>query len=291
MNKKQQVLTEKIFSFKNIGRRKIQEDDVFICDIKDVENVLYNIFFIFDGHGAKNENEGLPMYLIKSGLLYKELKEFFKIHKLNSENLKIFFSNLDRTLEKKIKKYVGCCLSSVIISSDFIYTLTLGDTNITIYNTDNNLIFKTSLHNFKNEIELKRFQDNLQEGFLKENRYKGLLMSRSLGDYDCKVIGEKCLIPIPEIKKINNNKNFTFILKTDGVTIPNKILLEKYNDQTIDMFLNVKKFNDNAAMIIFKNIVLEKKDQKYNISKNENKKEINKQNDYLFLSFLKFIYN
>lgn len=291
MNKKYQILTEKIFSFKNIGKRKIQEDDVFICDIKDVENVLYNFFFIFDGHGAKNKSEALPLYLIESELLYKELKDFFKIHKLTSENLKIFFNNLDRILENKINKYVGCCFSAVIISSDFIYTLTLGDTNIAIYNIDNNLIFKTCLHNFKNKTELKRFQDNLQEGFLKENRYKGLLMSRSLGDYDCKVIGEKCLIPIPEIKKINNNKNFIFILKTDGVTIPNKILLEKYNDQTIDMFLNVKKFNDNASMIIFKNIILEKKDLKNNISQNENKKKNNNQNDYLFLSFLKFIYD
>lgn len=291
MNKNNEVLTEKIFSFKNIGKRKIQEDDVFICNIKDVENILYDIFFIFDGHGAKNESEVLPLYLIKSGLLYKELKEFFKIHKLTSESLKIFFGNLDRILENKINKYVGCCFSAVIISSNFIYTLTLGDTNIAIYNTDNNLIFKTALHNFKNETELKRFQDNLQEGFLKENRYKGLLMSRTLGDYDCKVIGEKCLIPVPEIKKINNNKNFIFILKSDGVTIPNKILLEKYNDETIDKFLNLKEFIDNASLIIFKNIILEKNEVKNNIFKNENKKKNNNQNDYLFLSFLKFIYD
>lgn len=247
------TLCKNIFTFKNIGKRKIQEDDIFICDIVDIDKNLFNMVFIFDGHGAKDNVVPLPQYIIKNNVLYKELSSYFKIRKLTSKNIGDFFLTFDSFLENKIEKYIGTCLSAVIISLEHVYVVTLGDTNVQIFDNNGNLFYKTPIHDFNNKKELSRFIENKQDHLIKNSRYKGLLMSRTLGDFDCKTIGERCLTGIPEIKKFFNNRNFVFLLKTDGINTSSKILLKKYNEGNIKEFMDNKKFIDNASLIIFEN--------------------------------------
>lgn len=277
-----------IFTFKNIGTRKIQEDDFFIFDFEDIEKNIYDVIFIFDGHGAKHENESLPDFIIRENILIKEIKKYFKDKKVSVATLTSFFPYFESYLDKKVKKYVGTCLSAIFLSNTYFFTLTLGDTSIRIFDSSNKLYFQSELHNFKNAKEFERYQKNKQDIYIKDGRYKGLLMSRTLGDYDCKTLGEQSLIPIPEIKRFYNNKPLIFLLKTDGMTIPSKTLIKKYNDRTLDSYLDKKKFANNACLVIFSSITGLKKNDNINNINNFNNEE--NKNNIILLSFLEYIY-
>lgn len=278
-----------VFTFKNIGKRKKQEDNFIFFSFKDVENTIFNCVFIFDGHGATNNKESLPDYIIKEKVLYKEISNYFSDKKVSIRLLSTFFIYFDSILEKNIDKNIGTCFSSILLTDKYIYILTLGDTQIKIYDNNVNLFFQTDLHNFNNKTELERYKKNKQDQYIKNNRYKGLLMSRSLGDFDCKEIGECSLIPIPEIKKILNNRNFIFMLKTDGMNIDSDQLISKYMSSVITSFLENKQFLDNACLIIFstnyKNFCTK---TFYNKKIIGNKEETD---NNLFFSFLTYIYN
>lgn len=278
-----------IFTFRNIGKRKRQEDNFIFFSFKDIENTTFNCVFIFDGHGAIKGKESLPDYIIKERLLYKELSRYFYDKKVNVQSISMFFIYFDSLLERNIDKKIGTCFSGLLATDKFIYVLTLGDTQIKIYDENGNLYFQTDFHNFNNKIELERFKKNKQDQYIKNGRYKGLLISRTLGDFDCKEIGEQSLIPVPEIKKILNNNNFIFMLKTDGMNINSSELISRYLDSSITNFLEKKQFIDNACLIMFnikyKNFLSKNINNKKII---ENKEEIN---NNLFFSFLTYVYD
>lgn len=277
-----------IFTFKNIGKRKKQEDNFIFFSFSDVENTVFNSVFIFDGHGATKNKEALPDYIIREKRLYNELTSYFFDKKLNIQTLSLFFIYFDSVLERSIDKKIGTCFSAVMLTDQYIYILTLGDTHIKIYDTNGNLFFQTEFHNFNNPKELDRYNKNGASQYIKHNRYKGLTMSRTLGDFDCKEIGDQSLVPVPEIKKILNNKNFIFMLKTDGMNIDSKELISKYMDSTITSFLKDKQFIDNACLIIFNTNYKNSSSKKVN-----NKKPIEntEENNNLFFSFLTYVYN
>ncbi|QKE44600.1 hypothetical protein Yalta_153 [Yalta virus] len=277
-------LFKNIFTFKNIGTRTIQEDDFLIFDFEDIEKTRFNVVFIFDGHGAKNKDESLPEVIIRENILINEIKRFFHKRKMSITNLTSFFPYFESYLDNKVKKYVGTCLSAVFMSPLYFFTLTLGDTSIRIFDSSNKLYFQTPLHNFKNKSEMERYITFKQDVFIKDGRYRGLLMSRTLGDYDCKTLGERCLIPIPEIKRFYNNRPFIFLLKSDGMTISSKILINKYNDCTIDKFLKEKNFANNASLVIFSSTHGLQKTDIDDVEENKNK------NNVILLSFLKYVY-
>lgn len=272
-----------IFTFKNIGTRAIQEDDFLIFDFEDIEKTRFNVAFIFDGHGAKDKSESLPDIIIRENILIREIKKYFATRKMSISNLTSFFPYFESYLDNKVKKYVGTCLSAVFMSPLYFFILTLGDTSIRIFDTSNKLYFQTPLHNFKNKTEMERYRTFKQDTSIKDGRYRGLLMSRTLGDYDCKTLGERCLIPIPEIKRFYNNRPFVFLLKSDGMTISSKTLISKYNNSSIDKFLKEKKFANNASLVIFSSMY---ELQKTDIDVEENKNR----NNVILLSFLKYVY-
>jgi serine/threonine protein phosphatase PrpC len=278
-----------IFTFKNIGKRKKQEDNFIFFSFNDIENTIFNCAFIFDGHGASKNKESLPDYIIKEKVLYKEINKYFLDKKVNIRTLSTFFIYFDSILEQNIDKKIGTCFSGILLTDKYIYILTLGDTQIRIYDMKGNLFFQTDFHNFNNKIELERYKRNKQDHYIKNGRYKGLLMTRTLGDFDCKELGECSLIPVPEIKKILNNKDFIIMLKTDGMNINNKQLITKYMDSTITNFLENKQFIDNACLIIFNTNYKNFQSKSINNKKIiENKEETN---NVLFFSFLTYVYN
>lgn len=282
-------LFNKIFTYKSIGSRQIQEDNFYTFDFEDIERETFNSFFIFDGHGAKEVSDSLPDFLIHKNIFIQELKKYFSTRKVSCNTITAFFSYFDMFLESIVKKHVGTCLSGVLVSPSSIYTITLGDTVIKIFNTSNKLYFQTPLHNFKNELELERYKKNKQDHFIKQNRYKGLLISRTLGDYDCKILGERCLIPVPEVKCIHNNRSFIFLLKTDGMTVSSKTLVTKYNDQTLMQYLEKKNFADNACVVIF-STTNEKNCIKTGQTENERKNIEESKANVVLLKFLQYVY-
>lgn len=278
-------LFKNIYTFKDIGKRKIQEDNFFFFSFKDLNNNVFNTIFIFDGHGAKDGILPLPDFIIKEKILVKKFNEYFATQIVTKQALTNLFLELDSNLRNKINKNIGTCFSAIILTQECFFTLILGDTSINIFDTDNNLFFKTTPHNFKNNEELQRYKNNKEDKYIKNDRYKGLLMTRTLGDFDCKTIGS-ALIPIPDIKKFYNNKDFIFVLKTDGIITASKILVSKYKDGLITDFLEKKEFQDNACLIIFST--------KYINSKSLKGEKIileNLEYETMYYNFLLYVYN
>lgn len=245
-------LFNNVFNFLNIGKRKYQEDGTIFFSDKDIKKNKYRCTFIIDGHGAVSQDVNMIYFLKEIKILQKEFTKFFSLHQLDASLLVKFFISFDCKLRNDYLKshpFLGACISGVIITQDLIYILNIGDTKTAIFSQGGKQLFETSIHDFNNLTELVRFDKKK----IINGRYKGLMMSRVIGDFDRRDGAEHSLICIPEIQTIRNNKSFFFVLKTDGADIPIKKLFGLYSKKTLLKTLTNKTFSDNTCVVIFFN--------------------------------------
>lgn len=274
-----------IFEFNNIGSKLIQEDSYLNFSCLDYECV-----FVFDGHGATKQKDSLPHLIVNNNILKKRFKDFFLKEELTIRNIEQFFIDFDNFLlvEKSILKEIGLCMSGIIIDKkkNNIFVLNIGDTKVLVYNSKKQNIYKTNVHNLDNENEIKRIKKCNKEHYIRNNRYKKLSMTRTIGDFDCKEPFNEPLIPKPEIVCISGPSGpkdhmafpnhvcstdcvnpiqleYYFILATDGMNLgyePNVIIalyekkqkLTKYCEEINKKNLSSHRLVDNVCIIVCK---------------------------------------
>lgn len=281
------------FKFLDIGTKNLQED----CYV-EIEFGKYKFIFVLDGHGGIDKNIKMPLtdYLLKNNLLKKHLKNFFKKNELNQNTLIGFFQYLDNFLfNKKVKS--GVCLTCLLLDTEknLIYILNIGDTLTSVFNQNMKLLYTTPVHDLNNIVEKNRIFKFKKESYIKNNRYKKLSMTRSLGDHDCKEIFNEPLIPDPSIVQLQNNQPFTFILATDGIHMnydfdtilklfdkTNPTLLNEYCLSIKNKNLNSNQNIDNVCILVVTNNIENKKRVKKdsilsnkNIHNNKSKVSVN----------------
>lgn len=239
---------EKEYIFRNIGKRKIQEDNYVFFKFNDIQKNYYNCVIVFDGHGGNSNEKNMPYIIIKKKL-YLFISSYFKKNKMNTKSIMDCFVDFDSYIktDSDIDKKFGTCLSGVFISNNYIYLFNIGDVEYFLIDKKGFAI-KSVLHNFKNEKEISRFEKN--DCKIKNLRYRGLSVSRTIGDYDCRKNFETSLISCPSVSKTENNSDFIIILKTDGVTISNGEILKSYRRGDIQNVMENKTFLDNTCLVI-----------------------------------------
>lgn len=240
----------KNFEFSNIGSKDIQEDNKLIFNYNNI-----GFYFIFDGHGYKKHEISLVHFLLEKDYLKNKLISFFKNNIISSDNIKLFFINLDKELlNKNINS--GVCLAGIIYYTDKIYILNIGDTLIYIYDKNKKNIFKTPLHNLNNDNEIYRIKKCKKLKYIKNNRYKKLSMTRTLGDKDCKDIDNEPLIACPEVYVLKNNTLYYFLISTDGININYDInqIISLYNFYNNKLLYNYCKTIASKNIIKYKNV-------------------------------------
>lgn len=280
-------MLKKIFHFYHIGSKKIQEDyyTEFKYKIKKKDILYeYECVFVFDGHGAVNNKlESCVYFIVDKKILYNSMKSFFLTHEMDENNLKKFFFEFDKILYTYQEyRQTGCCVAGIIydVNKNVIYLVNIGDTSIWVYTEKNKLIYQTPVHNIYNSNELKRIEKLNKQNYIcyKTGRYKKLLMTRTLGDFDCKEPFNEPLIAIPDIKILVNNKQYVFLIMTDGINASynkEKIIQLKNDNKKLLSYCeennknNIKnnKMVDNICFQIYKNTCIKKE------SKEREKKE------------------
>lgn len=247
----------------SIGDRKSQEDGFFCGKLN-----YFKILGIIDGHGGdvlmrilkENYINILKDYLLKNNIILK--KDNFL------ETIKNFYLYLDDYfIRKKIKS--GCCISVVFCNSKekYINIVQLGDTKVIVLDDKLKFLYETKEHRLV-ESEINRIlklegSKNLHT-FHNIKRYKTLMISRVLGDYELKnpsVDRENDpLSSIPDIINISYFNKIHLIMITDGVydllNLDNIITLcikHKFNNLhkvLMNSCLEKKKRKDNLTIII-----------------------------------------
>lgn len=205
-----------LLEYENKGTKEIQEDVSIIF-----ETDLYECFFLFDGHGiiGKDHDTSLVHYFIKNNYFRRKFISFFTKFNINKQNLISFFKKLDEWIIKSYKYNSGTCFAGLIKikNKSAIFLLHTGDVEYHIFNTKLKKIFSCEVHDLKNKKEINRINSFSKSCYIKNNRYKKLSMTRTLGDKDCKDLFNEPLIAIPEIKEINIKNNLIFFFTTDGI--------------------------------------------------------------------------
>lgn len=215
----------KNFEFSDIGSKSVQEDNKLIFKLNNID-----FYFIFDGHGYKKKEVSLVHFLLKNNFLKNKLILYFQNNDINSDNIKTFFVNLDKELlEKNINSCV--CVAGIIYYVDKIYIFNIGDTLVYVFNKQKQNIFQNHLHNLYNNGELNRIQRYNKMHHVKNNRYKKLSITRTLGDKDCKDETNEPLIACPDVYVLKNDALYYFLIATDGINIGYNIekIIKMYN--------------------------------------------------------------
>lgn len=251
-------IIENVEKYQLIGEHSYQEDLIIIF-----KYLYYECFFVFDGHGGKFENK-LINYL--NNKFQNIFLEFFKNKNINEDTITEFFKNFDYFIFKK-KFNEGSCFSFLIINKLQINCIygNLGDCGVFFFDRKNSTL-KTIPHNFENEDEILRFKQFNYSKFIKNNRFKGINVSRSIGDFKQKKYFNTPFIGTPSIKKLDDIRKINYIvLFSDGLHQINekplqinklkhefyiyKIIMDIKNEKD---FLKTKKMIDNTSFIIIK---------------------------------------
>lgn len=227
--------------FYSIGKRLRQEDSYLFFTFKDM-----NFFLLMDGHGYEPNKIELVTYL-RSKFKYL-IEYFFKDLDINEKTLSIFFKKLDKYIYTK-GITSGVCLTLVIKVNKIIYVCTLGDVGCIIYD-DLIIKYKNIRHTFDNINEVERYKKFNLEIFIQNKRYKGLKVSRSLGNGDLRTSQIHPMAGVPNIDAVDYTDKSKIILFTDGI-------LEHFMECELatinDIFSKVKNysFKDNTTLILF----------------------------------------
>ncbi|RWS01937.1 phosphatase-like protein [Dinothrombium tinctorium] len=200
------------------GTKKNQEDRYF--------NFKYENFIvvsILDGHRGSEAVDFVTKLFEKLFIYYYSN---FKTKTLEEIITKIFIDFDKKFIEKDV--YSGVVLSLLIydLNTKSALVAQLGDTKIWLFDENFKMIFETTEHRLNNSSEYERIKNSGYESYIKKSetsshlRFKGLMISRALGDKDSKEIElsreNDPLSPIPEFEKVSNVK--AAILATDGIT-------------------------------------------------------------------------
>lgn len=228
--------------FYDIGKRERQEDRYLFFTFRDM-----NFILLMDGHGYQHNKIELVQ------LLYHKfnnlIQYFFKTRDVNKNNLYTFFKQLDESIYKK-KINSGVCLTLMIQTKDLIYICTIGDVGCLILNSNFKILYKNQRHTFYNKYEIERYKQFGLEIFIKNNRYRGLKVSRSLGNTDIRAALVHPMVGIPNIDVFDFIIESKIILFTDG-------MLEHFmecdlaaNDDIFSVIIT-QTYKDNATLIFF----------------------------------------
>jgi serine/threonine protein phosphatase PrpC len=210
------------------GTRKEQEDDLFIYKNVNIHylNDTFDIFIVSDGHLGKEANNFI-------GSNFKHFIETYWNNKTpDPRKYRFFFKNMFNDLDTTI--CYSCSTSGASISCLLInnkeeecnYLLSIG--NVRTYIIHSKYLLSAPLHTLDCKRESIRFDENEIVYIAGANRYKGMTLTRSLGDKDLK--GMNKIISTPFIYKFNKFERI--IVYTDG--FPDKII-ESLNYNIIDV--------------------------------------------------------
>ena len=138
----------------------IKYDTYYLKGMKDQDTHLvidtcdYKIFGVFDGHGTYGQE-----YVISAKEKFAEkLVKLDFSKEINSQIITIF-NEINAFLE--LPKYVstGCTVSFLIITKEKMYVVTVGDSDIYIFDEEHNLEILNNPHGGTNEEEMKRLKE------------------------------------------------------------------------------------------------------------------------------------
>lgn len=228
----------------DIGNRETQEDCILVY--KNIYlNEEYDVYCILDGHSGLECNNYFESNFIQS------LKEYFSNNVGNTfeHNITRFFVNFDsKILLEEINS--GCCVGIIFLSINNTknYVTILGDVQAVIVNEKSVKI--TPMHNFNNKNELKRFKDSETKKVISlgKKTYKGLNVTRALGNKDLKDDLTK-ILSIPFVYSFSDYK--CIYMYSDGIKLRD-LQAEKYNVELKTLLNTIKekyKYLDNISII------------------------------------------
>lgn len=222
-----------IFTFVSQGDIEIQEDLTLIFTHDD-----YSCFFIFDGHSIKNTKKNKLILYLKEDF-ENQFHLFFQDKKINNDILLKFFTHIDKLIfDKKLQE--GSCLSFVILNNhlcDFFYG-NLGDCCVTFLTKDDEIIM-TESHNFTSKSEISRYIKQNLAFLIKNKRFKGINVSRALGDSNVRLLYDYPFNGIPSIYHGMDIKEIKkIILFSDGLEQKNEL---SFNDRLIPAKDHIKQ--------------------------------------------------
>ena len=229
----------KYFKFSNQGKRKVNQDFIFINENPDL-----SIFLLADGMGgyeygdiaAKIAVESINTFLSNSKIIDKS-----NIQKaVNKANLAI------RQFSEEKSEKIGCTLGGLIIFNNQCYCFWIGDVRI-IHFRNNKIVFESKDHTLINQLKENGSFDDLN----RIEKYRHIVTRSIQGD-----------VKESQIDFYNTEvdlENDLFVLCTDGVHDVleslhiQKLLNEIDNEDnlvaTIDSLL-VNSADDNNTMIV-----------------------------------------
>ena len=217
----------------NYPRRSSMEDMSVIAHIKD-DIWLYAVL---DGHGgdwaAKHFSEAIP----------SAFREKLELDNVESSIVDIFVEEDRKWMELDHRDDSGATFTGILITSDKLYTINLGDSRTIVRMNDE--IVVTPAHKPKKEWE----RITQAGGKIFQGRISGILnVSRALGDISLKQIpsfgydGRHApLCAVPEVKEIDLTPGMDVLIASDG-------LFERINPQMIFEFWD--KFDGRAQDLV-----------------------------------------
>jgi len=206
----------------DIGKRPTNEDTHIFQTLK-IKSMGGKVILagVFDGH-AGNE---------VSKILEEELGAFLELE------LRRLKSNLPWMVSKRLTESIvkfdenlrlrnlpsGSTLAIVLISSEHVYIVNLGDSRTVVFTPEGKILFETKDHKPDNPEEVKRIVNAGGKivsifGVKRVNGY--LSLSRAMGDFrdEDKPLGKLYSISnIPDVKYFDRNRPMNILLACDGI--------------------------------------------------------------------------
>ena len=139
---------------------KVNQDKYLIKSVVH-KNEVYNIFGIFDGHGAKGH---LISELAKKLLEEEIIRLIKKDHIMDDNRILGSFQKIQRNIlkEKVDANLSGTTVLIIVIVKDTLIEINLGDSQYGLFSCiddDFKFVFGNELHNFSNPKELERVKN------------------------------------------------------------------------------------------------------------------------------------
>lgn len=238
-----------IAQFIDKGNKELQEDRIL-----KINNNHFFLISIIDGHGSKYKDD-IIKYLENN--FKKKFIQYFKNTSFSIESIKKFFLILDKMVRKE-NINSGACFVGILLDkkTNLLYVINIGDSYIKLYNKNTlQLIYQNKLHNLNNITELNRIKRYNKERYIINNRYKGLLVTRTIGDHNCKNDKEEPLIALPDIN-IFNNDDYLILLYSDGFLLNYdiKYLINNYKSVYLKEYLQTISYKNNHTYKIIDNV-------------------------------------
>lgn len=249
LSKQYSLISQSGFILETKSEKTNQDRLLIFPNILDIPH--FSSFAVLDGHGqnghfiAELSKDFLRTYYSDSTLYYLprttdklQLKTLFNCISSNDalnkliKNNNLIIHNAIKQLQTKIKQsefeteFSGTTLCQIFISDNYIISINIGDSRAILIKKDS-VVALTEDHKPHIESERKRIEKaggevhkkeqtiGCDRVWVKDQKYPGIAMSRSLGDLVAKQIGVICE---PEIKVfVRDNNMLGIVIASDGV--------------------------------------------------------------------------